>query len=130
MTTTYDCFKEYWEKHPEEENLWLKEEPYIIAFQYGIQSIEFLKVLENYSPSNPEVLFYQYENQIINKRVPEALKILEALKENYPQYIRVWEAEEEFVDCFKEEIEKADSTKPVQNLSEFLNLINGVEKNQ
>jgi len=116
-----ECYENYWAKHPEEEKLWLKTEPYLVGFQYGIQSEEYTNALKPFHPDNPTILYNMYEHYIVNKQITSAQKYLDRLKELYPEYGEAWWFVSEHLDCFKEDIEKCENKKKVQNISEFLN---------
>ena len=116
-----DCYKEYWEKHPDEYKTWLNTEPFLVGFQYGIQSKEFLEALKVFSPDNPIVLYGMFEHHIVCKRISEALKFIDKLKEIYPEYNEEWDLEVEYIEYIRPKINESENKKKVQDISDFIN---------
>jgi len=120
-----ECFKEYWEKHPDEEKLWMEVTPFIVGFQYGIQSNEFLEVLKMFSPDNPEVLFSMHDFHIVNKRIPEVIESVNKLKELYPKYNEDWNFRIEWINHSKTEIMEVNISGKIEGMLEFKRHLNG-----
>ncbi len=116
-----DCYKEYWKKHPDEYKIWLNTEPFLVGFQYGIQNNEFLEALKVFSPNNPMVLYSMFEHHIVCKRIPEALKFIDKLKELYPEYNEEWGLELEYIEYIRPRINESENKKKVQDISDFIN---------